>query len=93
MAILCLFLTGLGTMTFNVTANTMLQTAPPDELRGRIMSLRTFVFGGMTPFGSLQLGAVAQWLGPRAAVGIGAAVCLLSAFIAWWRVPALRRSP
>ena len=92
-ALICLFLTGLGTMTFNLTANTMLQTAPPDELRGRIMSLRTFVFAGMIPFGSLQLGAVAQWLDPRWAVGIGAAVCMVSALIAWWRVPALRRSP
>jgi len=91
-ALVMLFLTGLGMMTFNVVANTMLQRAPPDELRGRIMSLRTFVFAGFTPFGNLELGAVAEWLGPRAALGIGAGVCLASALTAWRRVPALRRS-
>lgn len=91
-AIMMLFLNGVGMMSFNVVANTMLQRAPPDHLRGRVMSLRTLVFAGLTPFGNLQVGAVAEWLGPRVALGVGAAVCLLSALTAWWRVPALRRS-
>ena len=91
-AMIMLFLNGVGMMSFNVVANTMLQRAPPDELRGRVMSLRTLLFAGLTPFGNLQMGAVAEWLNPRVALAFGAAVCLISALTAWWRVPALRQS-
>ncbi len=87
-----LFLTGVGMMLFNAVSNTMLQALSPDELRGRVMSMRTLLFAGMMPVGSLQVGAVGEWLGPRAAVGIGAAICFVSALVAYWRVPGLRRS-
>jgi len=89
-AVAVLFLLGLGIMSFNMTSNTILQKEPPDELRGRVMGLRAFVFAGMAPLGNLQIGAVAQWLGPRWAVAIDGAICLAAAAIAWWRAPALR---
>jgi len=91
-AVVALFLTGVGMMLFNAVSNTMLQTLSPDELRGRVMSLRTLLFAGMMPLGALQMGAVGEWLGPRAAVGIGAAVCFAAAFVAYWLVPGVRRS-
>lgn len=87
-----LFLTGAGMMVFNAVANTMLQKLSPDSMRGRVMSMRTLLFAGMMPIGSLQMGAIGEWLGPRAAVGIGAAVCMIAALTAWRFVPALRRS-
>jgi MFS family permease len=90
--VVALFLTGVGLMLFNAVSNTMLQTLSPDELRGRVMSIRTLLFAGMMPLGSLQMGALGEWLGPRAAVGIGAAVCMIAALTAWHRTPALRRS-
>jgi len=92
MGVVALFLTGVGLMLFNAVSNTMLQTLSPDELRGRVMSMRTLLFAGMMPAGSLQMGALGQWLGPRAAVGIGAAVCLLAAVAACVLLPQLRRS-
>jgi MFS family permease len=91
-ALASLFLAGAGLMLFNAVANTILQKAPPDELRGRVMSLRTLLFAGMVAIGNLQVGAVGQWFGPRAAVAVGAAICLLAAFGAWWRAPAVRAS-
>lgn len=91
-AVMFLFVVGLGMMSFNTTSNTMLQKDPPDELRGRVMGLRAFVFAGMAPLGNLQMGAAAQWLGPRWAVVIGGLVCLVTAGVAWWRVPNLRTS-
>jgi MFS family permease len=91
-AVAVLFLLGLGIMAFNMTSNTILQKEPPDELRGRVMGLRAFVFAGMAPLGNLQIGAVAQWLGPRWAVAIDGAICLAAAAIAWWRAPGLRRT-
>jgi MFS family permease len=92
LAVAFLFVVGFGMMSFNTTSNTMLQKDPPDELRGRVMGLRAFVFAGMAPLGNLQMGAAAEWLGPRWAVAIGGLVCLLTAGVAWWRAPALRRS-
>jgi len=91
-AVLFLFLIGLGMMSFNATSNTVLQKSPPDELRGRVMGLRAFVFAGMAPLGNLQIGASAQWLGPRWAVAVGGLVCLIIAGAALWRVPSLRKT-
>ncbi len=91
-AVAALFFTGAGIMTFNVVANTMLQRASPDELRGRVMSLRTLVFAGMAWLGDIQMGALGEWFGARAAILVGASICLLAAAAAWWRVPQLRRS-
>jgi MFS family permease len=90
-ALVAIFLVGVGLMMFNAVSNSMLQTAPPDSLRGRVMSLRAFVFSGMTPFGSLQIGKVAEAAGPRLAIGTGGVICLLSALIMVWRVPQLWR--
>ncbi len=92
LAIMSLFLVGLGMMLFNAVSNTILQMMPPDELRGRIMSIRALLFAGMMPLGSLQVGALGEWLGARSAVAIGGAVCLIAATLAWRRVPELRRS-
>jgi predicted MFS family arabinose efflux permease len=91
-AVVALFLTGVGLMLFNAVSNTMLQALSPDELRGRVMSMRTLVFAGMMPAGSLQMGALGEWLGPRAAVGVGALVCLLAAVAAFLLLPQLRHS-
>ncbi len=90
--VVALFLTGVGLMLFNAVSNTMLQALSPDELRGRVMSMRTLLFAGMMPVGTLQMGALGEWLGPRAAVGIGALVCLLAAVTASLLLPQLRRS-
>jgi MFS family permease len=92
LAVIGLFLTGVGMMLFNAVSNTILQQMPPDELRGRVMSMRALLFAGMMPLGSLQVGALGEWLGPRAAVAIGGAICLAVAALAWRGVPELRRS-
>jgi predicted MFS family arabinose efflux permease len=92
LAVAALFLAGVGLMLFNATTNTMLQRLSPDELRGRVMSMRTLLFAGMMPLGAMQMGALGEWLGPRAAVGIGAAVCLVAAITVSCRVPGLRQS-
>ncbi len=57
-----LFLTGVCMITFFGMANTMVQLNTEDRLRGRVMTLYTMSFGGLTPFGSLFAGTVAHWL-------------------------------
>jgi MFS family permease len=57
-----LFLTGFCMITFFGMANTTVQLNTEDRLRGRVMSIYTMAFGGLTPFGSLFAGTVAHWL-------------------------------
>jgi MFS family permease len=53
---------GWFVVTFFGTANTTVQLETEDRLRGRVMSVYTFTFGGLTPFGSLFAGTVAHWI-------------------------------
>src|SRR5258708_17582453 len=74
----------------NSLTNTLLQTAVPDELRGRIMGFYSFVFVGMAPFGAFFVGLAAEHVGAPLAVGAGGGVCVLAVALAAWRAPALR---
>jgi MFS family permease len=78
-SVACLALVGCGGMLYMITNNSMLQMASPDRLRGRIISLRTFMFMGLTSVGALALGAAAQFFGVQPALRYGAAVCAVAA--------------
>ncbi|MDK2785033.1 MAG: hypothetical protein PWQ41_682 [Bacillota bacterium] len=76
LAFLFLALTGWSMITFTASVNTTIQLASPDELRGRIMSLYSLVFGGVIPFGSLFAGTVAGWGGAPVALAAGGVIGL-----------------
>lgn len=78
LCLLFLAIGGFGMMLFFSTSNTALQTAVPDEMRGRVMGIWALVFGGMAPLGSLEAGATAHWLGTPAAIAIGGVVCAIA---------------
>lgn len=82
---------GWAAMVQNSLANTLVQSIVPDHLRGRVMSAYSLVFFGSMPFGSLQAGALAQWLGPSVGVTIGACISLLVALMVVVLVPEVRR--
>ncbi len=82
---------GWAMVTQNATANTLLQTMVPDRLRGRVMSVHALMFLGMTPFGNLQAGMVANFLGAPFAVGLGAVLAGLCGLFVFWRLPQVRR--
>ena len=69
---------GFGMMLFLAVSNSVIQYTSPDELRGRILSLRTVVFGGLAPIGSLQIATLAQYLGVRASILIGGSIWLIA---------------
>lgn len=73
---LFLLLLGLANTAFASTANTSLQLATPDHLRGRVMSLYMLLFAGSTPIGGFLTGWLADRLGVQTAIGIEAAFCL-----------------
>lgn len=86
LAALVLVVMGYSGILLMAGANTTLQLAVPDDLRGRIMSLHMLVFAGVTPVGSLLVGALMETLGvPRglALVG-GAGLVSVLVLAAWW---------
>lgn len=71
------FLIAIGwtMISINATINTVVQTSVPDELRGRVNGVYSFLFVGMAPLGNLQAGIIADHFGAPAALFIGAIVC------------------
>ncbi len=91
-AVALLVIMGFCGMLFMTGANTTVQLSVPDGLRGRVMSLHTLMFAGMTPFGAFLVGSVVEAFGPRAGffiTGAGgtAAVTAVTLFWRWYRRP------
>jgi MFS family permease len=85
-AIALLFVMGFCGILFMAGSNSTLQLTVPDELRGRLMSLNTMVFAGVTPFGSLLVGWAAEAFGIRTSIVIASccgAIAVL-ALMVWW---------
>ncbi|MCS7285599.1 MAG: MFS transporter [Anaerolineae bacterium] len=90
LSLVFLVLVGAGFVIQNSTGNTLLQSVVPDNLRGRVMAVFSFMFFGMVPFGSLLAGSIAQSFGPVAGVAFGAGVNLLFSLAILLWVPAIR---
>src|SRR5215831_8393933 len=74
LSVLLLYLSGVCQMWFLTTANTRVQKATPDRLRGRVMAFYAQAVMGMGPLGATQAGALASWIGPPLTMAIGAGV-------------------
>jgi sugar phosphate permease len=72
---LLLGLSGWFMVTFFGMANTTVQLNTEDRLRGRVMSVYTFTFGGLTPIGSLFAGSAAHWLKAPLTFALGGLLC------------------
>jgi len=72
-----LALLGCCQILFTTGCNTTLQLIAPNELRGRVMGLYTVTFAGMTPFGSLLIGYMAEHQGVRTACAVMGAIGLV----------------
>jgi MFS family permease len=77
LAAVLLFVTGAAQILFMASCNTALQISAPDELRGRVMSLYTLAFAGMSPFGALLIGSIAEAFGTRTACAVGGGLGLV----------------
>ncbi|MEW6126885.1 MAG: MFS transporter [Acidobacteriota bacterium] len=73
-------------------SNTLLQTMVDDRLRGRVMSFFSMSLMGMSPFGSLLAGAVANKIGAAFTLALGGAICVIGAIIFGLRLPSLKRA-
>jgi predicted MFS family arabinose efflux permease len=81
-----LFVTGYFGLVVVASCNTRLQLAAPDELRGRMMSLYTLVWGGVFPIGAFTVGAISEAWGVSTAFFVQGAAGLtgLAALALWW---------
>ena len=82
-----MFLVGFGAILMAATGNTTIQTAVPDHLRGRVMSVYTTVFSASVPIGGLAMGAIASAFGTAVAIGVGGVLTLIVGLgaLAWGR--------
>jgi MFS family permease len=83
---------GFGFVLFFVNTNTVIQYEVPDAVRGRVMSLFSLTFLGLTPLSALVIGGLANIVGtPEALVicGILNGVLGLAILLRWrdvWRL-------
>ena len=84
---LALIAIGFFALTMITSANAYVQTTTRASIRGRVMALYLTIFMGGTPIGAPLLGLVANELGPRWAMGVGALAAMIAAVvaIAWMR--------
>ncbi|HET7523158.1 MAG TPA: hypothetical protein VFJ79_03345, partial [Acidimicrobiales bacterium] len=73
-----------------VFRNTILQTAIPDSLRGRLSAVQIAVVQGGPRLGDLEAGGVAQAMGAQFSVVSGGLACVAGAFILGAALPAFR---
>jgi predicted MFS family arabinose efflux permease len=62
-AAVVLFVLGWISVMVVAGCQAALQLAAPDRLRGRIMSLHTFIYGGVFPFGAFTVGSISEHWG------------------------------
>ena len=85
-----LFVIGFGMIVQMAASNTILQTIVDDDKRGRIMSLFTMAFMGMSPWGSLAAGGLASWIGIPATLFLSGVLCVGGAVVLVSRLSELR---
>jgi MFS family permease len=77
---------GFGAITMATSANTTMQLAVPDELRGRVMSVYTTIFAGSTPIGGPIMAAIASWAGVAVSLAVGGLLSVVVGVVAFVRL-------
>ena len=78
-ACLLLVLAGVSFTTWSSNANSIVQLAAPDHLRGRVIGLYFFAFAGTGSLGGLIAGSLIHLGGTRLAFGVAGIVAIVSA--------------
>src|SRR5438552_2826623 len=87
MATPLLIVTGYFGIVLMASCNTSMQLGAPDALRGRVMSLYTWVTGGVFPIGAFLVGSISQAWGVSVAFLWNGTLGLLAlgGRMLWWR--------
>jgi len=81
-ALVAMFGAGFAAIAMMVSANTSIQLAVPDRLRGRVLSVYTTVFAGSTPIGAPIIGWLASAFSTQVALVVGGGIALVAAIVA-----------
>jgi MFS family permease len=90
LSLIAMLFVGIGFILQFAAGNTFLQTIVEDDKRGRVMSIYTMAFFGVTPFGNLLAGGLANYIGAPNTVLIGGMICILGAAIFTRQLPSLK---
>jgi MFS family permease len=91
LSVLLLFGIGLCLIFVFNLGNALIQTAVPNQLRGRVMSVYTLTFFGLMPVGSIAIGSFAERFGEKTAVLSFALVALAGVTAIFSLVPRLKK--
>jgi MFS family permease len=90
LALVSLAFAGFGMMVLMAASNTFLQTVADDDKRGRIVSMYTMAYIGLTPFGSLLAGAFAQRVTAPVTIALGGVTVMVAAGLFAHQIPQFR---
>jgi len=79
LSLLLMAITGFGILATTVSVSMILQSIVEDGMRGRVMSLYTAAFLGVSPLGGFVAGATADHIGAANTLAIGGACCACAA--------------
>jgi len=81
LSLIAMVVTGFGMIVHFNSTNTLIQSIADEDKRGRVVSLYSMTFMGITPLGSLLAGSVAEYIGVPFTVFAFSLVCLASALL------------
>jgi MFS family permease len=90
LSLIALTTAGFGMMVLMAASNTFLQTVADDDKRGRIVSMYTMAYIGLSPFGSLMAGAVASVITASITIALGGVVTVIAAVLFGLQIPQFR---
>jgi MFS family permease len=90
LSMLTMSLAGFGMVSMMASCNTFLQSMADDDKRGRVMSFYVMAFLGLSPFGSLLYGGLANTIGTPLTFLIGGALCIVGAAVFAWKFSSIR---
>jgi len=90
LSLIMMLFVGFGFIILFAGGNTFLQTIVEDDKRGRVMSIYTMAYFGVTPLGNLVLGGLANYIGAPNTVIIGGILCVLGSIVFTKQLPALK---
>ncbi|MBW4591512.1 MAG: MFS transporter [Brasilonema angustatum HA4187-MV1] len=90
-SLLALLLVGVGIIIQVAGSNTVLQTILEDDKRGRVMSFFNMSFLGITPFGNLLGGALADRIGATNTLILDGIACILGYIFFSRQLPRIRQ--
>jgi MFS family permease len=83
-AVPAVFLVGMASILYLTATTAIIQVEARPEMHGRVLSLQTVVLGGSALVGGPVLGWVADSMGGRAPIILGAIVCLIAASFGYY---------